>query len=196
MREVEVRKTGHKETDDKRLEIRLIEKEEEEEIKKIKKKKKKVSEETETESSLNEEPLHEWTVRFYTKEVDEKPNEKNSILQLKIVGEKGKSRKFKFSTGGKAFQRGKVIETFKIKTTDIGAPKYVILTNTGEGDIPELRFEKVELHDGESLFEFPHDQWIEKDQVVTLKVMKNKKGDIYIHLILLSLIDKFYFFLS
>ena len=148
--------------EEKRLEIRVIDHKNKETIK---------EEIEESSVSVSDAPKVNWTVKFYTKEIEENTKKSQNII-LKIVGDKAKSRKYKFSSlKEKAFQRGKV-ESFKIQSKDIGSPKQIIVTNTGDGDVPELRLKKVEIYSeaANKLFVFLNDKWIEKDQSAILNV--------------------------
>jgi hypothetical protein len=140
---------------------------------------KKPSNEDETSESTNtkstEERQQGWTVKFYTNKVN-KYRKANQCILLKIIGDDAKTRKYKFSSiNEKTFQRGK-IEIFNIKTRYIGLPTYLICRNTGDGDIPDLSLQKIELiNEANEVFIFEHDQPIPKDSSVTLKLKIDRK---------------------
>ena len=150
----------------KTMEVEILEKKKEEEV----------SESTvPTNSSHSDEQQQGWTVKFYTNKVN-KYRKANQCILLKIFGDDAKTRKYKFSSvNEKTFQRGK-IEIFNIKTRYIGIPTQIICKNTGEGDIPDLNLQKLELlNEANEVFTFEHNQPIPKDSSVTLKRKVERK---------------------
>ena len=170
-------------TDEKRLEIRLIEKSDEVEAKKEKtvttveiKQDEEVSEATTSNSTLSEDQQQQdWTVKFYTKQENNLDSKKvDQSIIIKIIGDEGKTRKYKFtSLNEKTFQHGKV-EKFHIKTRYVGKPNNIIVKNNeGVG----LFLEKIELvNDANQQFVFEHGSEISKNSstVLNLKIESKK----------------------